>query len=161
MKSYEILVHALKSNSMSIGAKSFSEEAKRQEMAAKEGKEELIHRDFEKFCQDYQAVLEEVSGLLQIEGTGQGASGEREEPKKRLSKEAYLEECRTLLEQVRAFEMNEALMLIERLKETEVDGEDVKEQRELLEKVRVAVDDFDYANAENCLLEWISVQTEG
>lgn len=160
-KSYEILVHALKSNSMSIGAKSFSEEAKRQEMAAKEGKEELIHRDFEKFCQDYQAVLEEVSGLLQIEGTGQGASGEREEPKKRLSKEAYLEECRTLLEQVRAFEMNEALMLIERLKETEVDGEDVKEQRELLEKVRVAVDDFDYANAENCLLEWISVQTEG
>lgn len=160
-KSYEILVHALKSNSMSIGAKSFSEEAKRQEMAAKEGKEELIHQDFEKFCQDYQAVLEEVSGLLQIEETGQGASGEREEPKKRLSKEAYLEECRTLLEQVRAFEMNEALMLIERLKETEVDGEDVKEQRELLEKVRVAVDDFDYANAENCLLEWISVQTEG
>lgn len=151
-KSYAILVHAMKSNSMSIGAKMLSEEAKEQEMAAKEGKEELIDRGFEKLYEDYQKVLEEVRGILQPEET--------EDAKESISLEKYLAECELLLEQIRAFEMNEALEQIERMEKTAVDAGDPKEQRELLGQLRAAVDGFDYDSAEECLLKWMKEQNE-
>lgn len=159
-KSYEILVHAMKSNSMSIGAKMLSEEAKSHEMAAKEGKEEQINQGFEKLYEDYQTVLEEVRGMLQQEEAEEEQEGKEEAVKESISKEDYIEECRLLLEQVRAFEMNDALVQIDRLEEAEMEGGNPKEQRELLERIRSAVDDFDYDSAEHCLLEWINGQTE-
>lgn len=150
-KSYEILVHAIKSNSMSIGAKEFSEEARAHEMASKEKKEAFIEEKFRKFCEDYADVLREAGEILQIEQP----SEKQEERKERISKEKFLEECYLLLEHIQNFEMNEALVLIGELEKKSIDGENTEEIKKVLEKVKMAVDGFDYDGAENCLNEWL------
>lgn len=151
-KSYEILVHAIKSNSMSIGAKEFSEEAKSHEMAAKEGNEAFMEEEFQKFCADYADVLTEAAEILQI---GQSLEEQEEDERESISKEELIEECQLLLEHIRDFEMNEALVLIEKLEKKNIDYADTEGVWEVLERVKMAVDGFDYDGAENCLNEWL------
>lgn len=151
-KSYEILVHAIKSNSMSIGAKEFSEEAKSHEMAAKEQNEVFLEEEFQKFCTDYEDVLAEAGEILQIE---QPSEAQEEGVKESISKEELLEECQLLLDHIQNFEMNEALVLVGKLEKKSIDGENTEGIKEVLERVKTAVDGFDYDSAENCLNEWL------
>lgn len=62
----------------------------------------------------------------------------------------YLEECQILLEQIRGYEMSEAMEQIDKLLS-------VKPEK-ILEQVRNAVHDFDYDNAERCLQTWLAEQ---
>ena len=156
-KRYEILVHAIKSNSMSIGAKMFSEEAKQQEIAAKESEEALIESEFQQFCKDYEEILDEVKRILSLYETEEEPIEEVE--KESVSKADYLEECKLLLEHVRGFEMNEALVQIEKMEKVEIAGED-KEYTGILENIKAAVDGFDYDGAEGYLVDWIKGQEE-
>ena len=64
-ENYRILVHALKSTSLSIGAEGLSEQAKALEMAAKETDISYIKENHEKVLNDYQNLL---SGLDEIIG---------------------------------------------------------------------------------------------
>jgi len=57
-ENYRIIVHALKSTSLMIGATAFSERAKYLEMAAKEGKEEILLTESEEFLVQYDMLLE-------------------------------------------------------------------------------------------------------
>ncbi|MCM1541754.1 MAG: response regulator [Blautia sp.] len=61
---YRILVHALKSTSLSIGAVSLSEQAKALEMAAKEGDIASIRDNHEKIMADYRDVLNELNAAI-------------------------------------------------------------------------------------------------
>lgn len=64
-ESYRILVHALKSTSLSIGAAELSEQAKALEMAAKEKNLSYIKENHERVLTDYQNLL---AGLNEIVG---------------------------------------------------------------------------------------------
>lgn len=57
---YRITVHAIKGNSLGIGAESFSKEAYEQEIAAKNGDIQKIETQFPHFYQHYQSLVEEV-----------------------------------------------------------------------------------------------------
>ncbi|MBR2775434.1 MAG: response regulator [Selenomonadaceae bacterium] len=63
-KNYQILVHALKSTSLSIGAEKLSEEAKNLELAAKNGAEEEILANHAALIKDYAKVREEIDKWL-------------------------------------------------------------------------------------------------
>ena len=67
-KGYQILVHALKSTSLSIGAENLSEAAKKLEMAAKNGAHEEILANHEALMANYKNVREEISNWLKETG---------------------------------------------------------------------------------------------
>ena len=64
-KNYQILVHALKSTSLSIGAEKLSEQAKSLEMASKEGKIEEIRLNHGDLMTNYEKVREEIKMWLE------------------------------------------------------------------------------------------------
>ena len=68
-KNYQILVHALKSTSLSIGAESLSEAAKKLELAAKNNSEEEIRANHDNLMADYKKVREEIEKWLTEAGT--------------------------------------------------------------------------------------------
>ncbi len=59
-KTYTITAHAVKSTSLTIGAKVLSEMAKEHEFAGKENREEFIVKSFENFMAAYEAVSSEA-----------------------------------------------------------------------------------------------------
>ena len=64
-ENYRILVHSIKSNSMTIGAKSFSEEARKHEFAVKEGNYDLPKKEWKKLLAHYKEVLAQVQHMLE------------------------------------------------------------------------------------------------
>ena len=65
VKNYQILVHALKSTSLSIGAENLSEQAKSLEMAAKENNVEEIQANHGDLMSNYEKVRDEISKWLE------------------------------------------------------------------------------------------------
>lgn len=63
-KKYTIDVHALKSSSLSIGATTFAELAKKLEFAGKEGTYDIIHAEHEHLLTLYAQVIEEATAYL-------------------------------------------------------------------------------------------------
>lgn len=63
-ENYKIIVHAIKSTSLTIGAGTLSEMAKEQEMAAKERNEAFIVENWEKFFAYYHAVIQKAEEML-------------------------------------------------------------------------------------------------
>lgn len=61
---YQILVHALKSSSRTIGADELSEKALAQEMATKNGDTDVIHAGYDEMMSDYEAVMEMIRDVL-------------------------------------------------------------------------------------------------
>ena len=167
-KNYGVKVHAVKSTSLTIGAKEFSEQAKEQEMQAKEGKEEQLLKQWEEFLANYQSVLAEVKALYL--STGEQKQEEKteviqEETKEETQEEAvkaewvsekdFEQECRLLLEKIQTYETKEALEMIARMQGWKIKGADTKSAMEVLKQVQKAVDEFDYDSAEAGLTEWL------
>lgn len=61
---YQIIAHAIKSTSKTIGAVEFSEEAKEQEFLIKEGKTEVADAAWQAFLDDFRNILDEAEALL-------------------------------------------------------------------------------------------------
>lgn len=61
---YQIIAHAIKSTSKTIGAVLFSEEAKEQEFLIKEGKTEVADAAWQAFLDDFRNILDEAEALL-------------------------------------------------------------------------------------------------
>ena len=61
---YRILVHALKSTSLSIGAEGFSEKAKALEFAARDEDADFIAANHDGFIAEYKTLLENIKGAL-------------------------------------------------------------------------------------------------
>ena len=62
---YRVLVHALKSTSLTIGAVSLSEQAKALDMAAKDGKEDYILSHHREVMEDYKGLLNTLHEVLE------------------------------------------------------------------------------------------------
>ena len=65
VKNYQILVHALKSTSLSIGAEALSEQAKALELAAKDNNVEEIRQNHGDLMENYQKVCTEIKKWLE------------------------------------------------------------------------------------------------
>ena len=65
-KNYQILVHALKSSSRTIGAVNLSEKAKKLELAAKDNNFDEIQAGHADLMATYQKIREEISKWLEV-----------------------------------------------------------------------------------------------
>jgi len=59
-KNYRTIVHALKNTSLLIGAKDFSEKAKKLEYAANDGKEDILLSESEDFLAEYAEIIKKL-----------------------------------------------------------------------------------------------------
>ena len=153
-KDYAVIVHAIKSSSLTIGAKELSEEAKTQEMAAKEGKIETCEQGWESLLENYRQILKEIENYLGIKESEE----KTEETVQLLSKEEYEKECRLLLQYVKDYEMGAAMEQIEKLLSNSVSMAGREQEVAYLEKIRATVDEFEYDLAEQLLTEWLEEQ---
>lgn len=153
-KDYSVIAHAIKSTSLTIGAKELSEEAKTQELAAKEGRMEVCEQGWEAFFENYRQILQEVEAYLRVEEEPE----KTEEPVQLLSKMEYLEECQLLLQYIKDYEMGEAMEQIEKLLQSSVSQEEREQETAYLEKIKAVVDEFEYDVAEELLTEWLEKQ---
>lgn len=153
-KDYAVIAHAIKSTSLTIGARELSEEAKIQEQAAKEDKTDICAQGWEAFFENYKQILQEAEAFLGIEESKE----ETDEALQILSKSEYIEECRKLLQYIEDYEMGEAMEQIEKLFKCNVSGEEREQELSYLEKIRAAVDEFEYDLAEELVSEWLEKQ---
>ena len=63
-KHYMVVIHAIKSNSLGIGAKKFSELAFQHEKESKMENRYFIEENFDAFMENYKELLEEVTQIL-------------------------------------------------------------------------------------------------
>ena len=76
-KTYEILVHSLKSTSLTVGLASLSEQAKALELAAKEGNTAYLEKEHEAVMQNYREILHILSRYLPEEDEEQDIDGDK------------------------------------------------------------------------------------
>lgn len=153
-KDYAVIAHAIKSTSLTIGARELSEEAKIQEQAAKEDKTDICAQGWEAFFENYKQILQQAEAFLGIEESKE----ETDEALQILSKSEYIEECRKLLQYIEDYEMGEAMEQIGKLFKCNVSGEEREQELSYLEKIRAAVDEFEYDLAEELVSEWLEKQ---
>ncbi|MCI8371534.1 MAG: response regulator [Lachnospiraceae bacterium] len=72
-KTYGILVHALKSTSLNIGAEKMSTQAKMMEAAVKKERLEYIQKNHERILAQYQAILDELSDYFEEVSIGENS----------------------------------------------------------------------------------------
>ncbi|MBO5337263.1 MAG: response regulator [Lachnospiraceae bacterium] len=156
-KNYAVTAHALKSTSLNVGARSFSDEAKNHEMAGKEEKEDWIIRNWESFYQSLKEVLQEAADMLQ-ENAGEEVVTETvaDSQLTELSQEEYMEQCRQLLELIRNYEMSASEEKIQQMKTQTMEGLEPEKVQEMLAGLQEAIDGFDYAGAEELLETWMN-----
>lgn len=142
-----IIVHAVKSTSMTIGAAALSELAKQMEGYAKAGDAIQLDVNREKFMSDYELVLKETARMV-------GADEKPPEQAQSVSRAEYLGLCSSLLEKIRGYENAEAEELLSRLENVTFDGI-AENAAEELSAVAAALGDFDYDAAEKKLTELI------
>lgn len=182
---YAVIVHAIKSTSLTIGAASVSSQAKEQEFAAKENRLEDLKEHWEKFYQDYTGALAQAADILGIEQETQEpedlATNEAENleiQEELIESEQHLPEEVNVVDKLEAGEadssqnsfdhktyLSECRILLEHIQGYEmsealelIDKLLTIKHEQILEQVRSAVHDFDYDNAESCLQTWLEKQ---
>ena len=109
-KNYQILVHALKSNSKMIGAMDLSEKARLLEEAAKEGNGEYIHAEHGALISDYEALSTGMGEILgEAPGKTEEAAGDE------ITKEGLLDSLKEIAEYLKTFEGDKAEALLKEL----------------------------------------------
>ncbi|MEE0956438.1 MAG: Hpt domain-containing protein [Eubacterium sp.] len=61
--SYQIITHAIKSSSKTIGASAFSEKAREQEFLIKDGKTDMADATWKSFLDEFKKILDEAAEL--------------------------------------------------------------------------------------------------
>jgi len=150
-KQYSITTHAMKSTSLSIGARKFSDMAKDHEMAGKSEEGIWIEENWDAFYEEFRKVLNKVEELLPEKTENKMESLEKE----LISQEDYRKECELLLDYLRNYEMNAAIEQTEKLESMEIAEMDLSARNERFEKIKTAIDEFDYGTAEELLEEWM------
>ncbi|MBO5209751.1 MAG: response regulator [Lachnospiraceae bacterium] len=146
-KDFSVLTHAIKSTSLGIGAAVFSEMAKQQEFAGKENREDFILETRDEFMNSYRIVKEKIQSILREAGALKEEVAEAPMPD---NAEISFAEYESLLEKVQDFEMNEVIKQIDGM----LDKTDEKE-KEVLNSIKHAVEEFDYDTAEKVLSDWM------
>ncbi|MBQ7954504.1 MAG: response regulator [Lachnospiraceae bacterium] len=150
-KNYSITAHAMKSTSLSIGARRFSDIAKEHEMAGKEERASWIEGQWEGFYKLFLDVLATAEEMLKENAGEEKEVLEAEE----VSKEDYAKECELLLEYLRNYEMNASVEQTDKLEGLTTAGMNAEEKTEVIKGIKEAIDEFDYTKAEELLEEWM------
>ena len=140
MEDYRIRVHALKSTAKMIGAENLSDLAKDLEMAAKEKDWDFIEKNHKEVLDQYAAAVVEIGSLL---GT---AFEEEEFSVTQINSEKLLEELMLLMEKLRAYEIDDAEKIIQKLQHIKCAN---LSGRELIENIKQDVTDFEFDRALN------------
>lgn len=147
---YRIVVHAIKGNSLGIGAKGFSEEAFEQEKAARDGEIHKIKESWQGFYNHYLSLIAEVRNQWK------DYSAETEKKREVMPLNSFLTEMEELLKVVQNYEMAEALERIERLEKLGIEGEDRKNMNIFWNRVKTAVDGLDFETGEACVRDFLA-----
>ena len=141
-RNYIIEAHALKSSSLSIGAKELSEVAKTVELAGKAGDMEVVMQNHDRMCELYEQVLIRAKKLLADNKTQDAP----EEPAE--VTEISKEELTALIEQLKvamdAYDSDEIVKLAKEHLHS-VYGE--LELTQYLDGIKTAADNFEYESA--------------
>ena len=140
MEDYRIRVHALKSTAKMIGAENLSDLAKDLEMAAKEKDWDFIEKNHKEVLDQYAAAVVEIGSLL---GT---VLEEEEFSVTQINSEKLLEELMLLMEKLRAYEIDEAEKIIQKLQHIKCAN---LLGKELIEDIKQDVTDFEFDRALN------------
>ena len=140
MEDYRIRVHALKSTAKMIGAENLSDLAKDLEMAAKEKDWDFIEKNHKEVLDQYAAAVVEIGSLL---GT---VLEEEEFSVTQINSEKLLEELMLLMEKLRAYEIDEAEKIIQKLQHIKCAN---LLGKELIEDIKQDVTDFEFDRAPN------------
>ena len=138
MEDYRIRVHALKSTAKMIGAENLSDLAKDLEMAAKEKDWDFIEKNHKEVLDQYAAAVVEIGSLL---GT---VLEEEEFSVTQINSEKLLEELMLLMEKLRAYEIDDAEKIIQKLQYINCAN---LSGRELIEDIKQDVADFEFDRA--------------
>ena len=141
---YAIVAHALKSTSLNIGAKAFSEFARQQEMAAKEKNEKMLENSYAEFSEELSKVIAKAKDMIVWTEAAETVV---------LSKEDYLIRVKTLLGYIQRYEMLEALNSVLALRSTKCEEAILSE--EILDEIATLINEFDYMAAEDYLTEYL------
>ena len=140
MEDYRIRVHALKSTAKMIGAENLSDLAKDLEMAAKEKDWDFIEKNHKEVLDQYAAAVVEIGSLL---GT---VLEEEEFSVTQINSEKLLEELMLLMEKLRAYEIDDAEKIIQKLQHIKCAN---LSGRELIGNIKQDVTDFEFDRALN------------
>lgn len=144
---YTIMVHALKSTSLGIGAKELSEMAKNQEKAGKENNTEYILANHNKLMEAYSNVLSEIASNKEFipEKEDNGGEGLDE-----IDSSLLMEKINKLSEVLDTFEEDSVIPVINELSMYSYKGRGLKES---LEEITGLVEAFDFCGASDALEE--------
>ena len=146
LKNYTIEVHALKSVAALIGQNELSAMAKAHEKAGKQGDYEFIIKNLDKLLAKYSAVLAFISDrfvdeLLKHQNDTQLEEASRQELEDTIGK---------MNEALGDYDLDGFGSLLKKMSKFKV----TEEQRQLLEQMKTAGDDFDYDALEKLIAQW-------
>lgn len=144
---YTIMVHALKSTSLGIGAKQLSEMAKEQEKAGKESNIEYLLANHNRLMEAYGNVLDEIASNKEFMPESAG-NGERR--LNEIDKNLLMERLGRLSEALDTFEEDAVIPVINDLSLYSYKGESLKGR---LEEIAGLVEAFDFCGAAGALEE--------
>jgi len=150
-KNYTILVHALKSTSIGIGATELGEMAKKLEIAGKEGNISYIQAHHREVMHEYEEVLLEIGGeaIRARFEKGPVTVQEMEAPaepviREEISKDQFVYHIKSLTELLDTFEKDEVENKITELSAYSYEGKDLAE---ILKPIHDLVKQFDFLTA--------------
>jgi HPt (histidine-containing phosphotransfer) domain-containing protein len=138
LKDYRIWVHALKSASANIGAMDLSEQARAQEMAAKDGDWPQVQSGFPKLMENYRALLDAIGARLGAL-TGQPEQDSITEPA--LENSELVRRLRCALERLEDFHPEDCAQAVEELLRHPLPEKVRDRLHETREKLRMYQDD--------------------
>ena len=143
---YRIQIHALKSISLSIGAKELSEFAQRLEYSVKDGRYEFVDENNDDFLKKYDSILEQIKNYL-LNETAENEIKEVYDNYK-FSEEQIKGIFKTALKYLEEFEADLAVESLEK----------IKFFGNVLKCIEL-IEDFEYEKAKeilnNFLMEWL------
>ncbi|MGN1101892.1 MAG: response regulator, partial [Huintestinicola sp.] len=142
IKNYGILVHALKSTSLGIGAEKLSEMAKALETAAKENRFDFIEENHAPAMELYQSVVNEIKQKLDI------PKAEQPPILTEISESDYIKYLNELKGYISSFNSDDAETVLNKLRECSCKGYDVSGTAA---KLKEMVDSFQWSEAEEFL----------
>ena len=144
-KNYTIEVHALKSSSMSLGAKSLSDMAKRLELAGKSGDIQIIRDGHDELMRSYYEIIELGEELIELNAAANDSKDNVANVDGCESKVISHDELKTLIKAMRescsSYDSDQIIEQAKELGQCVYDGNELKDAGDVIKN---AADDFDY-----------------
>ena len=143
-KNYIIEVHALKSTSLTIGAKELSEKAKTMELSGKAGDYRVIFENHEATMELYEKILDICGEILALNGivdAEEGTNVQDTAELKEISKEELLKAVQRIQEAAEVFDSDIIESVVNEMQYTAINGKTLTEG---WQKILELANDFEY-----------------